>query len=114
MHWRISADGQLAHATQIRFKNPELQDVWSVIDLCDFIFVFLRLSLDWWKEKGYFGDGLIFADIGTDNLPVSQIRQGAFGRGLNPGDWSRDWDTSPQMPSALHNAYDLAPAPAND
>lgn len=87
MRWRISAEGLISHATQIGSGNPQ---AWSVVDLCDFLFLFLKLSSGWWEEKGYFGDGVIFVDISTDNLPISQISQGAFGRLLSPGGGSRD------------------------
>jgi hypothetical protein len=87
MRWRITAQGQIAHATQIRSGH---QHAWSVVDLCDFLFLFLRLGSGWWEEKGYFGDGVIFVDIGTDSLPIFQIPQGAFGRILNPRGGSPD------------------------
>jgi hypothetical protein len=87
MRWRITGEGQIAHATQIRSGHKH---EWSVVDLCDFLLLFLRLSSTWWQEKGYFGDGVIYADIGTDNIPISQISQGAFGRLLNPSSASLD------------------------
>jgi Putative DNA-binding domain len=87
MRWRITAEGQIGHATQIRSGR---ENAWSAVDLCDFLFIFLRLSSMWWEEKRYFGDGVIFVDISTDSLPISQISQGAFGRLLNPSGGSRD------------------------
>ena len=84
MRWHISAEGQIAHATQIRSKNTGAVHQWSVLDLCDFLFLFLNLSSRWWEERGYFGDGVIFVDLTTDNLPIFRDSQGAFGRLLNP------------------------------
>jgi hypothetical protein len=86
MRWRITADGRIAHATQIARDNS-----WSAVDLCDFLFLFLKLSSEWWQYNGYFGDGTVFADMATNNVPISQnTHHGAFGRELNPRDASRD------------------------
>lgn len=85
MRWRITGDGQIAYATQIARDTS-----WSVVDLCDFLFLFLRLSSAWWQENGYFGDGTLFADMATNNLPISQNAPGAFGRELNPVGKTRD------------------------
>ncbi len=87
MRWRITAEGQIAHATQIRSEH---EHAWSIVDMCDFLHLFLTLSSAWWEESGYFGDGVIFVDICTDSLPISHISQGAFGRLLNPCGGSRD------------------------
>lgn len=91
MRWRITSEGQIAHATQIRLAHDGQQHQWSVVDLCDFLFLFLSLGAAWREEKGYFGDGVLYADISTDNLPVSQISQGAFGLLFGPTNRYRDF-----------------------
>jgi hypothetical protein len=113
MRWRITAEGEIAHATQIRSVRHH---AWSVVDLCGFLLLFLKLSSTWWEEKGYFGDGVILVDIATDSLPIFQIPQGAFGRLLNPSGRSLDsgyisWEAIRLSPRTQDG---LGPTPVND
>jgi hypothetical protein len=35
----------------------------------------------WWKSLGYYGDGILFAELSISNLRIQQGRQGEFSAG---------------------------------
>ena len=68
--WRITATGDLAHATQINYCSEGIQNVWSIVDLAVSLNLFHRMALKWWESIGYFGEAYFHAHIMVDKLSV--------------------------------------------
>jgi hypothetical protein len=82
--WRVTGDGGIGQSTQMKYQDPQ-KAVWSVVDLAVYVILFLRLSIRWWKEIGYFGEGHLYAQLsvrGSDLL--RDDASGNFGRFFDP------------------------------
>src|SRR5260370_109982 len=67
--WRITNRLEVAHATQVR-----MDDNWSLVDTVMYMVLLLKVGAAWWKELGYFGDGILFAEL---NVGALQLWRGA-------------------------------------
>jgi len=67
--WRVTNRLDIAHATQVKADNK-----WSLVDTVMYIVLLLKVGAAWWKALGYFGDGILFAELNVDAL---QLQRGA-------------------------------------
>ena len=70
--WRITNRLDVAHATQV-----EVEDQWSLVDIVMYTILLLKVGARWWSALGYFGDGILFAEMSVGAL---KIRRGAAGQ----------------------------------
>lgn len=70
--WRITNRLDVAHATQAK-----MDDKWSLVDTVMYTILLLKVGAAWWKTQGYFGDGILFANLSVDAL---QLQRGAAGQ----------------------------------
>jgi len=68
--WRVTAEGDLGHATQISYQVKENQNAWSIVDLARSLILFHAMALKWWESIGYFGEGYLHAHLMVDGLSV--------------------------------------------
>jgi hypothetical protein len=78
--WRITSSMDVAHATQIREDEQ-----WSLMDVVSYVVLLLIVGARWWRSLGYYGDGILFAELSISNLRLQQGRQGEFSGLFNPG-----------------------------
>jgi len=67
--WRITNRLEVAHATQVKVDGN-----WSLVDAVMYTVLLLKVGAAWWKALGYFGDGILFAELNVDSL---QLQRGA-------------------------------------
>jgi hypothetical protein len=77
--WRIMSAGEIGHATQVKHQpgGPE-QCEWSVVDVAQYIILFLRLSMKWWESIGYFAGGYLYAQLNVPGLTLLRSPHGYF------------------------------------
>jgi hypothetical protein len=78
--WRITSSLDVAHSTQIREDEQ-----WSLMDVVSYVVLLLIVGARWWRSLGYYGDGVLFAELSVKNLRLQQGRQGEFSGLFNPG-----------------------------
>ncbi len=104
--WRITNALEVAHATQIKEKG---QEEWSLLDVVAYVALLLRIGAQWWKSHGYYGDGILFADLAVQNTPILRGRSGQFESLFNPA--GGDFAISPS--SLKLHAQQNSPSQAN-
>lgn len=77
--WRITNLLEVAHATQIKDDGQ-----WSLMDVVAYVILLMKITAERWKSLNYYGDGLLFAELSTDTLPLRQGRAGEFSGLFNP------------------------------
>jgi Schlafen, AlbA_2 len=65
--WRITNRLDLAHATQVK-----LHENWSLVDTVMYTVLLLKVGAAWWKALGYFGDGILFAELNVGSLELQR------------------------------------------
>lgn len=88
--WRITSNLDVAHVTQIGEDGQ-----WSIMDVVSYIALLLTIGGIWWKSLGYYGEGILFAELSVGSLRLRQGRQGEFQGLFNPwkGDYAIGGDT---------------------
>jgi hypothetical protein len=77
--WRIMSTGEIGHATQVKYHLPGVnQGVWSVVDLAQYVILFVRLNMKWWEYIGYFGGGYLFVQLNVPGLSLLRHPDGYF------------------------------------
>lgn len=79
--WRISNRFDLAHATQIRHDSQ-----WSLLDVVIYTILLLRIGAKWWKSFGYFGNGILLADLRVNQLQLARGSSGQFLKLFGPAE----------------------------
>jgi hypothetical protein len=70
--WRITSNLGIAHVTQIAEDGQ-----WSIMDVVSYVALLLTIGGSWWKSLGYYGEGILFAELSISNL---QLREGSRGQ----------------------------------
>lgn len=69
--WRVLSTGELAFGTQVRASPVGNEKPgWSVVDVADYIILFVELCMRWWEYIGYFGDGYLHAQLNVTGLTL--------------------------------------------
>jgi hypothetical protein len=65
------------------------------MDVVSYVALLLAIGGSWWKSLGYYGEGLLFAELSVGSLQLRQGRQGEFQGLFNPWepDYAIDGDT---------------------
>jgi hypothetical protein len=71
--WRITNELDIAHAAQVQDGSD-----WSLVDVVMYAILMLRLGGIWWKEMGYFGDGILSAELNVRDLRLRRGSQDQF------------------------------------
>jgi hypothetical protein len=82
--WRITSNFDVAHATQIAQEGQ-----WSIMDVVSYVALLLTIGGRWWKSLGYYGEGILFAELSVGGLQLRQGRQGEFQGLFSP--WKGDY-----------------------
>jgi len=88
--WRIMSTGEIGHSTQLKYQLPGTEQYcWSVVDVAQYIIIFVRLSVKWWESIGYFGGGRIYGQLNVPGLTLLRSPEdyfiGAFDVLYKPG-----------------------------
>jgi len=70
IRWRITGTGAIGYAAQMHYQSEVAQKVWSVVDVANYVILFVKLSLKWWEAVGYFGEGRLFVQLNIPGLNV--------------------------------------------
>lgn len=79
--WRITNRLDVAHATQVKHG-----DNWSLTDTVLYTILLLKAGAGWWSSFGYFGEGVLLAEL---KVPELSLRRGAadeFSKLFGPGE----------------------------
>jgi len=79
--WRITNRLDVAHATQVK-----TDDNWSLVDAVMYTILLLKVGAAWWKELGYFGDGILFAELNVDALRLHRGAADQFMKLFGPAE----------------------------
>ena len=79
--WRVTDRLDIAHATQIK-KDGD----WSLADVVIYTLLMLRAGAQWWESHKYFGDGILVAQLSTQNLQLARGSSGQFIKLFGPGE----------------------------
>lgn len=92
--WRITNTGDIGHASQMLYPEGDTgKGNWSVVDLAGYVILFLRLSMRSWEHFGYFGEGLLYAQLNVTGLGVLRGASGSYPHGFD-ATWSPLWGPS--------------------
>jgi hypothetical protein len=75
VRWHITEAGEIAQGSRMEYQNSTASGEWSVVDLILHSIIFLRLATTWWRNRGYFGDGRLFAQLNVGHLRVARNNQ---------------------------------------
>jgi hypothetical protein len=104
--WRITNTLDVAHATQIAEDGQ-----WSIMDVVSYTALLLTMGGLWWKSMGYFGDGILTAELSVKNLQLLRGSQGQFGGLFKP--WKGDYAVGPDAMILGENIRDEASGTMN-
>lgn len=101
--WRITSNLDVAHATQIAEDGQ-----WSIMDVVSYVALLLTIGGSWWRSVGYYGDGILSAELSVQALKLREGRQGEFAGLFNP--WEGDYAIGPDAVMVGSNVRDEANA----
>src|SRR2546426_228853 len=82
--WRITGTGDIGHATQMKYEFEGAEKVWSVVDLANYVILFVRLSLKWWESIRYFGEAYLYVQLSVPGLGVQRSLDGYYTHAFDP------------------------------
>jgi hypothetical protein len=77
--WRITDTLELAHAVQVRSNG-----LWSIVDIIAYTILMVALGSEWWKSNGFFGDGVMVAELRVPGLSL-RLENERFKHNFDPG-----------------------------
>jgi len=85
IRWRITSTGAIGFAAQMHYQFEGAPNVWSIVDVANYLVLFFRLGMKWWEAIGYFGDGQLFVQLAIHGLDVLRHpNHGYCIQGFNP------------------------------
>jgi hypothetical protein len=73
--WRVTSRLEVAHSTQVKQKEDA---GWSLADVVSYTILLLKIGAEWWASLGYFGDGILCADLSVSDLHLVRGSAGQF------------------------------------
>jgi hypothetical protein len=108
--WRITGTGDTGFATQVKWSHSG-QHYWSVVDVCRYLAIFIRMSMKWWEFLNYFGSGNIYVQLNLDGLKILRHPEiKSFVYAVDP-----TWAPGPQLshPDIRNDAILVGDSPRN-
>jgi hypothetical protein len=65
VRWHLTETGAIGQGSRMGYQNT---GQWSIVDVVLEMIIFARLGLAWWQNRGYFGDGHVFAQLNVQDL----------------------------------------------
>jgi len=93
--WRVSSQGELGFATQVKYPLSGEGDFWSLCDVALGLIATLVAAKSWWEPINYFGEARLLAWLNVQSLKLYEFSNYPWGFGplfYNRGKWpERDW-----------------------
>ena len=65
VRWHLTETGAMGQGSRMGYQDT---GQWSIVDVAIEMIIFASLGLAWWRNRGYFGDGHVFAQLNVQNL----------------------------------------------
>jgi hypothetical protein len=96
--WRITAEGDVGYARQIRIPSENGAYYWSLGDILADLLLLLAVARSWWKRAGFYGEAQLVVAILAHDLILQT------GLATEPSDSPGKWAQMLTFDSALTNA----------